>query len=425
MLVDDVKIYVRSGDGGNGVVSFRREKYVPHGGPNGGDGGKGGDVIFQVNTNLNTLFYFKQHVHHKAKGGANGGSSNKTGANADDLILTVPAGTIIKDADTGDVLADLTQADDTFTVVQGGRGGRGNARFVSSSNRAPRMAERGAPGEERWLRLELRLIADVGLVGVPNAGKSTLLSVVSNAKPKIANYPFTTLDPNLGVVVYDHRDLVFADIPGLIEGAHEGIGLGHSFLRHVQRCRVLIHVLDGMSDDPVADFNQINTELALYDDTMREKPQIVVFNKMDLPDAQEYFPLVQEALDQRGITVMPISAATQHNIQQLIQTAFTEIDKLPEASEVETTEAEDDIAVYELDEQAPIFTLTRTADGSYVVQGKRIERAAAMTYWDYEEAVNRFQKILEVLGITKALKEAGVQVGDTVFIGDYELEWSE
>lgn len=422
MLVDDVKIYVRSGDGGDGIVSFRREKYVPHGGPNGGDGGRGGDVVIAVNPNLNTLQSFKFASHFRAKSGVRGGSTNKTGANADDLVVEVPAGTLVRDAETGQVLADLVAQDARFHIVKGGRGGKGNARFTSSSNRAPRIAEKGAPGEERWIKLELKLIADVGLVGVPNAGKSTLLSVVSNAKPKIADYPFTTLAPNLGVVLMNHRDLVFADIPGLIEGAHAGIGLGHSFLRHVQRTRVIIHVLNGASDDPVADYNQINTELALYDDELGDKPQIVVFNKMDLPEAQEYFPLVEDALAKRGVKVLPISAATQHNIKLLIQKTFQEMDALPQREPVPVY---DEVETYELDDAGPIFTITRDEEGSYIVRGERIERAAAMTYWDYEEAVNRFQKILKVLGITDALKEEGVEPGDTVFIGEHELEWSD
>ncbi|MDQ7025051.1 MAG: GTPase ObgE [Anaerolineae bacterium] len=422
MLVDDVKIYIRSGDGGAGVISFRREKYVPRGGPNGGDGGKGGDIVIRANPNLNTLNYFQQHVHFKAKAGGRGGTSNKTGANADTLFVDVPVGTVIKDIATDDVIADLAQPDDVVVVLKGGRGGKGNTRFTSASNRAPRIAEKGAPGEEMWIRLELRLIADVGLVGVPNAGKSTLLSVVSNAKPKIADYPFTTLAPNLGVVIYDHRDLVFADIPGLIEGASQGIGLGHSFLRHVSRCRVLIHVIDGMSDDPVADYNQINTELALYDEALAKKPQIVVFNKMDLPDAQEYFPLVKEALEKRGVEVMPISAVAHQNVQQVIQRSFMEIDNLPEDMKSTLPAA---LERYTLGDNEPIFNLKKRIDGAYIVTGKRIERAAAMTYWDYDEAVLRFQKILEILGVTKALKDAGAVPGDTVFIGEYELEWAD
>jgi len=422
MLVDEAKVYVRSGDGGDGVVSFRREKYIPRGGPNGGDGGRGGDVVLRVNSNRNTLFFFKQHVHFKAKHGGRGGSSNKTGADAETLIVEVPAGTVIRDAETGALISDLVDEGQEVTVVHGGRGGKGNARFVSASNRAPRVAEKGAPGAERWIKLELKLIADVGLVGVPNAGKSTLLSVVSNAKPKIADYPFTTLEPNLGVVTLDHHDLVFADIPGLIEGAHMGVGLGHAFLRHVQRCRVIIHVLDGAGADPVADFNQINSELALYDEKLAKKPQIVVFNKMDLPDAQEYFPLVEEALAKRGVDVMPISAATHMNTDKVIQQAFYEIANLPEEAPEPLLE---EVPVYELEDTAPIFELSRDPDGAYRVTGERIERAAAMTYWDYEEAVLRFQKILEVLGITQALTDAGVEPGDTVHIGDYELEWSD
>jgi GTP-binding protein len=421
MLVDDVKIHVQSGDGGDGIVSFRREKYVPRGGPNGGDGGRGGNVIFKVNPKRNTLTDYKYHNHHRAQNGNNGGVSNRTGANAGDLILEVPPGTLIKDADTGEILADLVNDGDTVVMLRGGRGGKGNARFATASNQAPRVAEKGAPGEERWLRLELKLIADVGLVGVPNAGKSTLLSVISNAKPKIADYPFTTIEPNLGVVIYDNTDLVFADIPGLIEGAHMGIGLGHAFLRHVSRCRVLIHLLDGSSEDPLADYNQINTELALYDEKLAEKPQIVVFNKMDLPQAQEYFPLIKEELARRGVELLELSAITQRNVKQLIQRAFYEIDQLPEELVEETYQ----IPTYELEEDVPIFTLEQPEEHVFVVRGERIERAAAMTYWDYDQAVLRFQKILEILGISAALRNAGVELGDTVFIGDYELEWSD
>lgn len=421
MFVDEAKIFIRSGDGGNGIIAFRREKYVPRGGPSGGDGGRGGHVIFQVNPALNTLTYFKYHTHFRAEGGHNGGSSNKTGANAEDLILEVPRGTIIRDSETGELIADLVRADDRVILLEGGRGGKGNSRFTTSSNRAPRVAERGAPGKEVWVRLELRLLADVGLVGIPNAGKSTLLSVVSNAKPKIADYPFTTLEPNLGVVTYDDRDLVFADIPGLIEGAHMGVGLGHAFLRHVQRCRVLIHVLDGISSDPLADFNQINTELALYDENLAKKTQIVVFNKIDLPDAQAMLALLEDQIKERGIDLIPISAATRQNIDTVIQRAFYEVAQLPP---LEDAPAEM-LRTYGLDEEAPIFTLEKTEDNVYVVRGERIERAAAMTYWDYDQAVLRFQKILEILGITAALEAAGVQPGDTVYIGEHELEWSD
>lgn len=426
MLVDEAKIYIRSGDGGKGIVAFRREKYIPHGGPSGGDGGKGGDVILRVNPRLNTLFYFKRNSHFKAERGRDGGSSNKTGAGGEDRIIEVPPGTIVRDADTDKVIADLVKPDDEICVAIGGRGGKGNSRFKSASNRAPRVAEKGAPGKERWLKLELRLLADIGLVGVPNAGKSTLLSVVSNAKPRIADYPFTTLEPNLGVVVYDHQDLVFADIPGLIEGAHMGVGLGHAFLRHVQRCRVLIHLLDGAGEDPLADYNQINAELALFDPDLAEKPQIVVLNKIDLPRAQEREESLKTELESRGVKLLTISAVTQTRIQDLIQRVFEEIARLPDETAIDADDDVDEaMPVYELTEDVPIFEVSRAADGTYVVTGERVERAASMTYWDYDEAILRFQKILEVLGVTDALREAGVEPGDTVFIGEFELEWTD
>ena len=421
MAFDEVKIFVRSGDGGDGLIAFRREKYVPRGGPAGGDGGNGGDVILRVNRRLSTLSPFQKKVHFNADNGKRGGSSNKTGASADDLYVDIPPGTVVRDADTNDILADLVLPEAEFVVLRGGRGGRGNARFVSASNQAPRVAEKGEPGEEKWIILELKLIADVGLVGVPNAGKSTLLSVVSNAKPKIADYPFTTLEPNLGVVRLYDEELVFADIPGLIEGAHMGVGLGHSFLRHVQRTRLLIHVLDGTSQNVLADFSQINTELALYDERLQDRPQIVVFNKMDLPDAQTNWPSVQAELKRRAVEAIPISAATHENIDLLLQRVFAQI------SELHNIPAEEINAkpVYEIKTDDLAFEIEKVEDGAYRVSGKRIERAAAMTYWDYEEAVLRFQDILETLGVSKSLEDAGVQVGDTVYIGDFELEWSE
>jgi len=422
MQFDEAKIYVRSGDGGDGMMSFRREKYVPKGGPNGGDGGRGGHVIVRVNPKINTLLRFHKNVHFKAKPGKGGGSSNKTGAAGDDMVIDVPPGTVIRDADTQQVIADLVRGDDEVVLVQGGRAGRGNARFANSANQAPRMAEKGAPGEERWLTLELKLIADVGLVGMPNAGKSTLLSVISNAKPKIAAYPFTTLEPNLGVVIYDNQDLVVADIPGLIEGAHMGVGLGHAFLRHVQRTRLLIHLIDGTSADPIADYNQINVELSLYDENLESRPQIVVFTKMDLPDAQAQWASVRERLIARGVTnPMAISSATQENIQGLIGRMFKEMASLPE----QTPTVAEDAAVYELPEDDLDFEIAREDGGGYRVKGKRIERAASMTYWENEEAIMRFQRVLEATGITAALVGAGVKVGDTVHIGDYELEWTD
>jgi GTP-binding protein len=421
MHFDEAKIYVRSGDGGDGIVAFRREKYVPRGGPAGGDGGRGGDVLLIANPKLSTLLSFRKGIHFKAQPGSRGGSNNKTGASASALVVEVPPGTVVHNADTGALLADLARPFDQVVVAKGGRGGRGNARFVSASKQAPRIAEKGEPGEERWLKLELKMIADVGIVGVPNAGKSTLLSVVSNARPRIADYPFTTLEPNLGVVVYDDNELIFADIPGLIEGAHKGVGLGHSFLRHIQRTRILIHLLDGASDDPLADFSQINTELALYDEQLGEKPQIVVFNKTDLPEAHARWPEVEAQLNKRGVDSLAISAATQNNIRQLIQHVFQVDADLPDDPTPQVSES----TLYELPEETFDFTVTRSEDGAFRVIGKRIERAAAMTYWDYEEAVLRFHQILESLGVAAALEEAGVREGDTVFIGDYELEWIE
>jgi GTPase len=422
MAFDEAKIYVRSGDGGDGMMSFRREKYIPRGGPSGGDGGHGGDIIFRVNPKIHTLAYFQKKVHFKAKPGSRGGSSTKTGACADDLVVDVPPGTVVRDSETGAVLADLIRPNEETIIMKGGRGGKGNARFASSSNQAPRLAEKGAPGEERWIRLELKLIADVGLVGVPNAGKSTLLSVISNAKPKIAAYPFTTLEPNLGVVILNDTDLVFADIPGLIEGAHMGVGLGHSFLRHIQRTRLIIHMLDGSSEQVLADFSQINSELALYDERLGEKKQIVVFNKMDLPDAQARFPEIEAALSEKGVEVMSISAATQQNVADLVKRVFQVMSTLPDEM---FTEPVTESPVYDLKDDELVFEITREGDQKFRVSGKRIERAAAMTYWDYEESIARFQRILETLGISKALEKEGVKAGDTVFIGSHELEWSD
>jgi GTP-binding protein len=420
IMLDQVKIHVQSGDGGNGAVAFRREKYVPMGGPAGGDGGRGGDVVLRVNPTLNTLAPFSKKIHFKAKRGNNGQGARKTGRSAVDVVIDVPPGTVVRDAETNEVLADLVEPNETVVVATGGRGGRGNQHFANSRRQAPRMAEKGEPGEERWLQLELKLIAHVGIVGVPNAGKSTLLSVISNAKPKIADYPFTTLEPNLGVVLYDDRDLVVADIPGLIEGASRGVGLGFSFLRHVQRTRLLVHLINGASENPLADYNQINVELALYDEHLKDRPQIVVFNKMDLPEAQERWQEVEPKLRAMGVEAMTISGATRQGVEALTQRMFTMMDQLPQAAPIVET------PVYMLPEDdAELFTIEQQDEGIFIVRGKRIERAAAMTYWDNDEAIMRFQRILKALGITEALREKGVEEGDTVVIGKHELEWSE
>jgi GTP-binding protein len=420
MFLDEAEIKVKAGDGGNGMVAFRREKYVPHGGPSGGDGGKGGDVIFEVTTHLNTLRRFAHQKHFAAEDGGRGGSSNKTGADGDDLVVPVPPGTVVRDKTSGAMLADLTEPGQRAVIAKGGRGGRGNARFKSSTNQAPRIGEKGAPGEERDLTLELKLIADVGIIGVPNAGKSTLLSVVSAAKPKIANYPFTTLAPNLGVATVDDRDIVLADIPGLVEGAHQGVGLGHSFLRHIQRTRVLIHVLDGIGQDPFADFAQINAELALFDEGLLTRPQIVVLNKIDQPQAAERIPQIEALAAEHGHDFFAISAATQQGVRELLQHTLAVLDELPE----EEPDAEE-VPVFTLEEDEDYFEVVQEAEDVYRVVGKRVERVAEMTYWEYEEAIVRFQRILDAIGVTEALAEAGCGEGDTVIIGDYVLEWVE
>lgn len=420
MFYDRAKIYVKSGDGGDGMISFRREKFVPYGGPNGGDGGKGGDIIFVVNSHLNSLFYFHRKVHFRADNGGHGGTANKTGADGKSLILEVPPGTVIRNADTQDLLADLTEAGQEVVILTGGRGGRGNARYATSVNQAPRIAERGEPGEELWLELELKLIADVGIVGKPNAGKSTLLSVVSAATPKIGDYPFTTLQPNLGVVeLEDNQTMVLADIPGLIEGASEGVGLGHDFLRHVERTRVLIHLLDGAAPEPLEDWAMINQELAMYDVEMEQKPQLVVLNKIDLPDAVAWEPLVEEEVVRQGYPFMAISAVTGEGVQAMLYRVKKMLDEAPEPA---PRQEEMVVIVPEVDESA--FTIERE-NGGWRVRGKRIERIASMTYFEFDATLNRFQQILERMGITHALEEAGVQVGDIVYIGDEELEWGE
>lgn len=424
-FLDEARIFVKSGNGGDGMVSFRREKYVPNGGPNGGDGGKGGDIVFVANPKINTLRHFARQVHFRAEHGNRGGAGMKTGATAPDLVIEVPVGTLIRDGDQR-LIADLARPDQRVVVLKGGRGGRGNTHFKSSTNQAPRVAEKGEPGDEKWLYLELKLVADVGIVGVPNAGKSTLLSVVSNAKPRIANYPFTTLVPNLGVVYIGYEEMVVADIPGLVEGAHQGVGLGHDFLRHVQRTRVLVHLLDGTADYPLADFHQINTELVLFDERLQSRPTIVVVNKMDMPDAQEAWPILQEELRELGHEPVAISAVTNQGVEDLMKKVFEmlQLVKNEDPISFEDEISEDEMPVYEMKEDETFFSVAQVGQGIYQVSGKRIERAAAMTYWDYDDALNRFQRILEAMGVSQALEDAGVQSGDTVYIGDLELEWS-
>jgi GTP-binding protein len=420
MFIDQAEIEVRSGKGGDGMVHFHREKYVPRGGPDGGDGGRGGSVFLEVRPTLNTLSAFRHTALYAAKDGKGGGTNNKFGKSADDLIVTVPPGTVVYDAATGDLVGDLTAPDQRLLVCKGGRGGRGNPHFKSSINQIPRTAERGEPGEEKRLRLELKLIADIGIVGVPNAGKSTLLSVLTNAKPKIAAYPFTTLEPNLGVAEVDaETSLVLADIPGLVEGAAQGVGLGHDFLRHIQRTRVLIHLLDGLADDPLEDFAQTNTELGLFDTHLANKPQIVALNKMDQPEVEERWPKIRKELKKRGYPSMAISALARTNVRELLMKAAAMLAETPTLEEVEPS-----MPVYRPIEDPRTFTILREPDG-FRVKSVSIERAAEMTPWDQSGSVRRFQKLMERLGVDKALREAGAQEGDTVYIGDYELEYKE
>jgi GTP-binding protein len=420
MFFDEAKIYVKGGDGGDGSVAFRREKYVPFGGPSGGNGGSGGDVYLEVDPNLNTLIHFKKRSHFKAEAGGRGSGKNQQGKAGLDLLIPVPPGTEIQDADSGEFVADLVEDDQRMLVARGGRGGRGNAAFASSTNQAPRLAEHGEPGEERWLRLEMKLIADVGVIGMPNAGKSTLLSVVSAARPKIAAYPFTTLQPNLGVVQLEsYESFVMADVPGLIEGASEGAGLGHQFLRHVERTRLLLHLLDGASQDPLEDWETINDELSQFSPELASKPQIAVLNKMDLPDAQAWWPLVKEAMAERGLEAHAISAVTGEGVQQLMRRAYELLKSLavPEPMPEQP-------AVFRPAETEEAFTVEREED-AWRVRGVRVERIAAMTPFVLPEAAARFQRQLRAMGIDVALQEAGVEPGDTVRIGDEELEWQE
>lgn len=420
MFIDEARIEVISGKGGDGIVHFRREKFVPHGGPDGGDGGRGGDVVLQVKSTLNTLSFFQHKRKFQAENGKPGGGNNRTGRSGEDLIVHVPPGTIVTEETSGAVVGDLTATNEKLIVARGGRGGRGNARFATSRNQVPRVAEKGEPAQERHLRLELRLIADIGIVGVPNAGKSTLLAAVTRAKPKIAPYPFTTLEPNLGVAeLDDETSVVLADIPGLIEGSHSGVGLGHAFLRHIQRTRVLIHLLNGLAADPLLDYAQINSELSLFDPNLRDKPQIVALNKIDLPEVRDRWPQVQQQFaDKESIDLTPASGLTKENVRQLLFQAV----KLLSVSEQPIDE--EIIPVYRLDSDPQEFTIKKEDQG-WRIHGEAIERAAAMTYWEYEQSVRRFQHILQSLGIEDELRALGAQDGDSVYIGDYELEWQD
>lgn len=425
MFVDKVKVYVKGGDGGNGQVAFRREKYVPAGGPAGGDGGRGGDVIFVVDEGLNTLMDLRYKRHYKAQRGEHGRSKSQHGANADPLKVRVPPGTVIIDEETGDVIADLTERGEEAIVAYGGRGGRGNIRFATPANPAPSVSEKGEPGEERWVVCELKVLADVGLVGYPSVGKSTLLSIVSAAKPKIAAYHFTTLSPNLGVVdVGDGRSFVMADLPGLIEGAHRGIGLGQQFLQHIERTRLIIHVVDMAGSegrDPLADWQQINMELKQYKHDLSERPQIVAANKMDLPGAEENLHLFKQEVGE-DVPVYPISAATRAGVRELLYKVADMLDALPKQPIHEAEETKAAYKVFRAPQAEDTFHVRRDNEG-FVVEGQRLEKLVKMTNFHYDESVERFARIMKKMGVDDELRAKGAQDGDTVRIGDLEFEF--
>ncbi|KIQ94913.1 Spo0B-associated GTP-binding protein [Anoxybacillus thermarum] len=426
MFVDQVKIYVKGGDGGNGMVAFRREKYVPKGGPAGGDGGKGGDVVFVVDEGLRTLMDFRYQRHFKAPRGEHGMSKNQHGKNAEDLIVKVPPGTVVIDDETKEVIADLTEHGQRFVVAKGGRGGRGNTRFATASNPAPEIAENGEPGQERYVTLELKLLADVGLVGFPSVGKSTLLSVVSAAKPKIAEYHFTTIVPNLGVVeTEDGRSFVMADLPGLIEGAHQGVGLGHQFLRHIERTRVIVHVIDMAAmegRDPYEDYLVINEELKQYNLRLTERPQIIVANKMDMPNAEQHLREFKEKLKD-DVPIFPISAVTRQGLRELLFAIADLLETTPEFPLYPQEEEAIHRVVYKLEKEEAPFHITRDDDGTFILSGEKIEKMFKMTDFSREESVRRFARQLRSLGVDDALRARGAKDGDIVKLLNYEFEF--
>ena len=416
MFTDSAKVFIKSGDGGNGHVSFRREIYVPNGGPDGGDGGKGGDIIFEVDDGLNTLVDFRHVRKYVAQPGEEGGKRRCHGANGKDLVIKVPQGTVVKDMETGKVITDMSGDNRREVILKGGKGGLGNMNFATATMQAPKYAQPGQPGAELWVQLELTVLADVGLVGFPNVGKSTLLSRVSNARPKVANYHFTTLNPHLGVVnLGDGNSFVMADIPGLIEGASEGAGLGHEFLRHIERTKVLLHVVDGASvegRDPVEDVHMIMEELKAYNPKLLELPQAIAANKLDALYDEEMNPLqaLKDEFESQGIPVFGISAVSGEGVNELLYYLFkvlSTVDRTPKIFEKEF-EVE-----YMTDRNLP-YTVEKNEDGEYVVEGPRIEKMLGYTNLESEKGFNFFQKFLKENGILEALEEAGIEEGDTV-----------
>ena len=434
-FVDQVKIFVKAGKGGDGAVSFRHEKYINMGGPFGGDGGHGGSVVMEVDEGLRTLMDFRYKRHFKATPGGNGATKGMTGKSADDLIIKVPQGTTITDAETGRVIGDLTEQGQRLVVAQGGRGGRGNMRFASSTNPAPEIAENGEPGEELDIALELKVLADVGLVGFPSVGKSTLLSVVTAAKPKVAAYHFTTLVPNLGMVrLEDGRDFVMADLPGLIEGASQGVGLGIQFLRHVERTRVILHMIDmsgiDPEEDPYENYVKINNELAEYDPALLERPQIIVPTKMDMPDAEETLAEFKKKLAAdpdvpEDVEIMPISSLTRQGLEPLMQRTADLLDETPAFIPKGMEPDENETALYEFTEDRTPFEIDRDEDGTWILYGDEIERLFNRTNTNYTESMMRFARQLRFMGVDEALRDAGARGGDTVQILDFAFEFEE
>ncbi|MFB5763416.1 GTPase ObgE [Paenibacillus medicaginis] len=431
MFVDKAKIYVKGGDGGDGLVAFRREKYVPNGGPGGGDGGKGGDVIFRVDEGLRTLMDFRYQRHFKAKRGEKGRNKSQHGANAENMIVRIPPGTVVIDDDTGEVIADLTRHGQQVVVARGGRGGRGNIRFATPANPAPELAENGEEGLERYVTLELKVMADVGLVGFPSVGKSTLLSVVSAAQPKIGAYHFTTITPNLGVVeVEEGRSFVMADLPGLIEGAHTGIGLGHEFLRHVERTRIIIHVVDMAGSegrDPFDDWLKINDELKLYNAGLAERPQIVAANKMDMPEAEEHLEKFKEqvAAVRPDLEIMPISSLTRQGVKELLYRAADLLDQIPEEPDVEEVAEVQERKVYKLEkEEDEGFRIVRENE-TFIVESPKIERMMKRMQLNSHDAILKLARTLRHMGVDDELRKRGAVDGTIVRIGDFEFEFVE
>lgn len=423
MFYDYAKIYVKGGDGGNGAIAFRREKYIAEGGPYGGDGGKGGSVIMVADEGLHTLVDFRYRKHFKADRAENGRTKNQFGAKGQDLVVRVPVGTVVKDAETHEVLADLSAHEQTFVAAKGGRGGRGNSRFATSVNRTPQIAENGDPGQEGWLELELRLLADVGLIGFPNVGKSTIISHVSAAKPKIADYHFTTIDPNLGVVrVGEGQSFVLVDIPGLVEGASEGIGLGHRFLRHVERTRFLLHVLDisgSEGRDPVEDYEIVNSELEKYNPVLYERPQIIVANKMDVTGAEENLARLREKLGDR-VEIYPVSAVTGQGLDPIMYRSWEMLQQIPA---MPLTIQEEELKVTKVEPQEPFKV--ENEDGKWVVSGPDIERITTKFNLSTDEAMLKFLKIIRSMGVEQELRRQGIKDGDTVKIGQLEFDYME